>query len=50
MRREDGCVLRMAFDFTVEAQMRKGRLNRTWKKQVEEESVKVGLGIEDVLC
>ena len=26
------------------------RLNRTWKKQVEEESVKVGLCREDALC
>ena len=26
------------------------RLKRTWKKQVEEESVKVGLRREDALC
>ena len=29
---------------------KKGRLKRTWKKQVEEESVKVGLRREDALC
>ena len=28
----------------------KGRLKRTWKKQLEEESVKVGLRREDALC
>ena len=27
-----------------------GRPNRTWKKQVEDESVKVGLRMEDALC
>ena len=28
----------------------KGRPQRTWKKKVEEESVKVGLRNEDALC
>ena len=37
-------------NFEVEGQMKKGRLKRTWKKQVEEESVKVGLRREDALC
>ena len=32
-----GHVLMMAFDFEVEGQRKKGRLKRTWKKQVEEE-------------
>ena len=43
LRRDDGHMLRRAFDFKVEGQRKKGRLKRTWKKQVEEESVKVGL-------
>ena len=43
LRREDGYVLRKALDHEVEGQRKKGRLKRTWKKQVEEESVKVGL-------
>ena len=45
LRREDGHVLGSALDFKV-----KGRLKRTWKKQVDEECVKVGLRREDALC
>ena len=48
--REDGHVLRKPLYFEVEGQRRKGRSKRTWKKQVEEESVKVGLRREDALC
>ena len=47
--REDGHVLRRALDFEVEGQQKKWRLKRTWKKQVVEESVKVGLRREDAL-
>ena len=36
-----------ALDLEVVGQTKKGR---TWKKQVEEESVKVGLRREDALC
>ena len=50
LRREDGHVLRMALDFEVEDQRKKGRPKRSWKKQVEEESVKIGLRREDALC
>ena len=50
MRRKDGHVLRRALDFAVEGQRKKGRPKRTLKKQVEEESVKVGLRIEEALC
>ena len=49
LRREGGHVLRRALDFEVEGQRKKGRLRRTWRKQIEEESVKVGLRMEDVL-
>ena len=45
-----GHVLRMAFDFEVEGQRKKGRLKWIWKKQIEGESVKVGLKREDALC
>ena len=48
-RREDGHVLRRAFSFEVEGQRRNGRTKRMRKKQVEEESVKVGLRREDAL-
>ena len=50
LRREDGHVLRRPLDFEVESQRKKGRLKRTWEKQVEEESMKVGLRREDELC
>ena len=49
LRREDGHVLRRALDLKVEGQRKNGRLKRTCKKQVEEESVKVGLRREDAL-
>ena len=49
LRREDGHVLRLALDFEVESQMWIWRLKRTWKKQVEEESVRVGVSREDGL-
>ena len=38
---EDGHVLRNTLNFEVEGQRKKGRPKRTWRKQVEEESVKV---------
>ena len=41
LRREDGHFLRRSLDFEVEGQMKKGRPKRTWKKQAEEESIKV---------
>ena len=50
LRIEDGHVLRRALDFEVEGQSKKGRLKRTCKQQVEEESVKVGFIGEYALC
>ena len=41
---------RSSIYFEVEAQRKKWWLKRTWKKQVEEEIVKVGLRREDALC
>ena len=49
LRREDGHIVRRALDFEVEGQ-RKESPKRTWKKQVEEDSVKVGLRREDAIC
>ena len=49
-RREDCHVLRGVLDCEVEGQRKKVRPKRTWKMQVEEESVKVGLRREDALC
>ena len=50
LRREDGHFLRRSLDLEVEDQRKKGRPKRMWKKQVEEESMKVGLRREDSLC
>ena len=50
LSREDGHVLRRAFNFQVEGQRKKEWPKRTWEKQVEEEGVKVGLRMEDALC
>ena len=36
--------------FEDESQWKTGHLKRTWKWQVEEESMKVGLCLEDALC
>ena len=50
LRKEDAFVLRKALYFEVEGQRTNERLKRTWKKQIEEESVKVDLRREDALC
>ena len=50
LRREDGHVLRRALDIEVEGQRKKRMLYWTWKKQIEEESMKVGLRRKDALC
>ena len=50
LRREDGHVLRRALDVELEGQWKKGRLNWTWVRQVEDESVEIGLRREDALC
>ena len=50
LRREDGHVLRRALDFEAKGQRKKWRPKRTWRKQVEEESVKDCLRREDLLC
>ena len=46
-------MLRKALDCEFEDQGEKGRskmTRMTWRKQVEEESVKVGLSREDAFC
>ena len=50
LRREEGNVLRRALHFEVEGQRKKWRPKRMVKKQVEEESMKIGLRKEDALC
>ena len=43
LRSEDGHVLRRALEFEVKGRRKRGRPKRTWRKQVEEESRRVGL-------
>ena len=43
-------MFRRALDFEVENKGKKVRSKKTWKKQVEEEGMKVVLRREDVLC
>ena len=50
LRREDGHVLRRALDLEAEGQRKKGRPKRSWKREIDEESVKVGLRRNDALC
>ena len=50
LRREDGHILRRALHFKVEGQRMKGMTNRTRKKQVEEEGMKVDLRRKDAQC
>ena len=50
LRKENCHVLRRALDFEVEGQRKQLRPMRIWKKQVEEESMKVGQRRKDSLC
>ena len=43
-------MLRRSLDFEVVDQRMIGRPKRTWKIQVEEESVKVGFRSKDAFC
>ena len=47
LRREDDHVLRKALEFEVNGKRKRGRPKKKWRKQVEEECVRVGLRIED---
>ena len=50
LRREDGHVLRRALELEVEGERKNRRLKSTYEKQVDEESVKIGLGMKDAHC
>ena len=49
LRRDDDSVLRFALNLEVSGKRKRGRPRKTWKKQVEEETEKVGLKKEDTL-
>ena len=44
------CIVGIALGFEVTSKRKKGRWKRTWKKLVEEESMRVGLCRKDALC
>ena len=48
LRRDDDSALRVALDLVI-GKRKRGRLKKTWKKQVEEETEKIGLKKEDAL-
>ena len=50
LRREVGHILRRALHLDIEGQRKNGRLKRTWKRQVEDESIRVGLRRKNALC
>ena len=49
LRRDDDSVLRVALNLEVSGKRKRGRPKKTWKKQVEEETEKIGLKNEDAL-
>ena len=49
LRRDDDSVLRVALNLEVSGKRKRGRTKKTWRKQVEEETEKIGLKKEDVL-
>ena len=49
LRRDDDSVLRVALNLEVSGKRKRGRPRKTWKKQVEEETDKIGLKKEDAL-
>ena len=49
LRRDDDSVLRVALDLEVSGKRKHGRPKKNWKKQVEEDTEKIGLKKEDAL-
>ena len=48
LRRDDNSVLRVALDLEVSGKRKRGR-PKTWKKEVEEETEKIGLKKDNAL-
>ena len=49
LRRDDDSVLRVALNLEVSGKRKRGRPKKTWKKQVKEETEKIGLKKKDAL-
>ena len=48
LRREDGNILKDALTFEVSGQRKRGRPKRTRRRQVEQDTKKIGLRLEDI--
>ena len=49
LRRDDNSVLRVALNLEVSGKRKRGQLKKTWKKQVDKETEKIGWKKEDAL-
>ena len=49
LRRDDDSVLRVAVNLEVSGKRKRGRPKKTWRKQVEEKTEKIGLKKEDAI-
>ena len=49
LRRDDNSVLKVALDLEENGKRKQERPKKTWKKQVEEETEKIGLKKKDAL-
>ena len=49
LRRDDDSVFRVALNLEVSGKRKQGRPKKTWMKQVEEETEKIGLKKKDAL-
>ena len=49
LRRDDNSALRVALNLEVSGKRKRGRPKKTWKKQVEKETEKIGLKKKDAL-
>ena len=48
LRKYDNSVLRVDLDLEMSGKRKQGRAKKTWKKQVEEETEKIGLKKKDL--
>ena len=49
LKKDDDSVLKVAQDLEVNGKRKRGQPKKTWKKQVEEETEKIGLKKKDAL-
>ena len=49
LRTDDDSVLRVALNLEMSGKRKRGQPKKTWKKQVEKETKKIGLKKEDAL-